>query len=77
MFKAGEPWAHWRRLELDADLRDHVSLHVTHDQFYGAEARSVSDGRSASEFLLKTRRALVPHPSPLPDHRDARLRRAQ
>jgi hypothetical protein len=36
-------------IELDADLRDGVPLHVAHDQFHGAEARPVSDGRPAGE----------------------------
>jgi hypothetical protein len=36
-------------IELDADLRDRIPLHVAHDKFYGTEARPVSDGRSAVE----------------------------
>jgi hypothetical protein len=36
-------------IELDADLRDRVTLHVTHDQFHGAKTRPVPDGWSAVE----------------------------
>jgi hypothetical protein len=47
--KPGAPRVLGSRIELYADLRDRVLLHVAHDQFHGAKARPVSDGRSAVE----------------------------
>ena len=37
------------RIELDADLRDRIALHVTDDQFDGAEARAVANRRLTVE----------------------------
>src|SRR4051794_41792403 len=45
----GAPCVLRRGIELDADLRDRVSLHVAHDQLHGAEARPVSDGGCSIE----------------------------
>jgi hypothetical protein len=51
--KPGAPRVLRSGIELDADLRDCIPLHVAHDQFHGAEARAVSDGWSAIELACQ------------------------
>jgi len=47
--KPGVPRVLGSGIELDADLRDRVTLHVTHDQFHDAKTRPVPNGWSAVE----------------------------
>ena len=47
--KPGVPQVLGSGIELDADLRDRVPLHVTHDQFHDAKTRPVPNGWSAVE----------------------------
>ena len=47
--KPGVPRVLGSGIELDADLRDRVTLHITHDQFHDAKTRPVPNGWSAVE----------------------------